>query len=103
MLPPSQMAYQQQRALPNLYRDAQTILPHEDLERYKAGGFHPVNLGDTFRDGRYAIRHKLAYGGFSTVWLARDQETQYVTFRRNFCVSSGSRYKTSLTLYISRR
>ncbi|KAI1252328.1 hypothetical protein MGN70_006903 [Eutypa lata] len=68
------MAYYKQRVLPNLYHDAQTILPHEDLERYKPGGFHPVNLGDTFQRGRYTIRHKLGYGGFSTVWLAYDQD-----------------------------
>lgn len=72
------MAYYKQRVLPNLYHDAQTILPHEDLERYKPGGFHPVNLGDTFQRGRYTIRHKLGYGGFSTVWLAYDQDAPYV-------------------------
>lgn len=44
---------------------------HEDLEKYVHGGFHPVHLGDVY-DGRYLIVHKLGFGGFSTVWLARD-------------------------------
>ena len=44
----------------------------EDIEKYKPGGFHPVHLGDTLRLGRYTIEHKLGFGGFSTVWLARD-------------------------------
>jgi serine/threonine protein kinase len=44
----------------------------ENLEQYRAGGFYPVHLGDTFDDGRYKVLHKLGYGGFSTVWLARD-------------------------------
>ncbi|KAF8474217.1 kinase-like domain-containing protein, partial [Kalaharituber pfeilii] len=38
---------------------------------YVPGGYHPVHLGDVFRD-RYVIEHKLGHGGISTVWLARD-------------------------------
>ncbi|KAK4039482.1 kinase-like domain-containing protein [Parachaetomium inaequale] len=45
----------------------------ERMERYRPGGFHPVRLGDTFSGGRYTVHHKLGWGGFSTVWLARDQ------------------------------
>ncbi|KAI0414055.1 kinase-like domain-containing protein [Xylaria grammica] len=81
---PSHVPYRHrhQRVLPDLYEDAQDILPHEDLERYTAGGFHPVNLGDTFREGRYTIRHKLGYGGFSTVWLAHDRDApQWVSIK----------------------
>lgn len=46
----------------------------EDRELYRAGGFHPTDLGDVFSCGRYKVIHKLGYGGFATVWLARDQQ-----------------------------
>ena len=46
----------------------------EPLHRYRAGGYHPVHLGDMFKDGRYKVLQKLGFGGFSTAWLARDQE-----------------------------
>ena len=44
----------------------------EDVECYVPGGFHPILLGDILKDGRYRIVHKLGFGSFSTVWLARD-------------------------------
>jgi serine/threonine-protein kinase SRPK3 len=42
--------------------------------RYEVGGYHPVLLGDTFKDGRYKVLHKLGSGGHSTVWAAKDLE-----------------------------
>lgn len=48
----------------------------EDFEDYCRGGYHPVNVGDRFSDGRYVIVRKLGWGHFSTVWLAKD--TVYV-------------------------
>lgn len=44
----------------------------EPIQRYRQGGYHPVHLGDQFKEGRYQVIHKLGWGGYSTVWLARD-------------------------------
>jgi len=48
--------------------------PEEDFASTpeEGGGFYPVRLGETFEDGRYVITRKLGWGGFSSVWLARD-------------------------------
>lgn len=51
----------------------------EPLHRYKKGGYHPTGLGDLLKDGRYKILHKLGWGGYSTVWAARDQ--RFDTYR----------------------
>ena len=50
----------------------QSIPYVEDINDYRAGGFHPVHLGDLLDCGRYRIINKLGYGTFSTVWLAED-------------------------------
>lgn len=55
------------------------IYTEESLLHYKPGGFHPVHLGDTFRDGRYEIVHKLGWGSFGMVWMARDSRQVYTT------------------------
>jgi serine/threonine-protein kinase SRPK3 len=44
----------------------------EPLHRYRVGGYHPIALGDLFKDGRYKVLHKLGWGGYSTVWAAKD-------------------------------
>lgn len=43
----------------------------EDLDGYAPGGFHPVKVGEIY-DERYQIVDKVGFGGYSTVWLARD-------------------------------
>ena len=45
----------------------------EDLEDYRIGGYHPTDIGETFKDNRYVIVRKLGWGYFSTVWLAKDR------------------------------
>lgn len=47
----------------------------EPLHRYAKGGYHPVTLGGFLADGRYKILHKLGWGGYSTVWAARDERS----------------------------
>jgi serine/threonine protein kinase len=53
----------------------------EKLERYCPGGYHPITIGALLND-RYRIVHKLGLSTYSTVWLARDQETEkYVAIK----------------------
>ncbi|KAK2019407.1 kinase-like protein [Colletotrichum eremochloae] len=47
----------------------------EDFEEYRTGGYHPIIIGNTF-DNRYELVHKLGFGGYSTIWLARDKHLQ---------------------------
>lgn len=44
----------------------------EDVTRYSPGGYHPVTIGDAFKDGRYVVKRKIGYGEYSTVWLSED-------------------------------
>ena len=54
----------------------------ESLELYSHGGYHPVKIGDNYSKGRYHVIHKLGYGSYSTVWLARDSRLQrYVALK----------------------
>ncbi|KAI4256774.1 MAG: hypothetical protein L6R42_006032 [Xanthoria sp. 1 TBL-2021] len=57
----------------------------EDVERlsnYRPGGYHPVNLGDDYCDGRYIVVNKLGFGTYSTVWLAKDRSNdRYVALK----------------------
>lgn len=41
----------------------------------RAGGYHPVQVGEQYCSGRYTVLHKLGWGHFSTVWLVRDTHT----------------------------
>lgn len=54
----------------------------ESLGVYQKGGYHPVQIGDRYSNGRYQIVHKLGSGSYSTVWLARDSEiNRYVALK----------------------
>ena len=46
----------------------------EGTEDYKRGGYHAVQIGDTFKNGVYVVQSKLGWGHFSTVWLAWDTQ-----------------------------
>jgi len=51
---------------------AENTADEEDSEDYCKGGYHPVQVGEKYRDGRYTVVRKLGWGHFSTVWLSRD-------------------------------
>ncbi|GKZ26364.1 hypothetical protein AbraCBS73388_002448, partial [Aspergillus brasiliensis] len=54
----------------------------EDLHRYCPGGYHPLEIWDDLDDGRYRLVDKLGYGGYSTIWLARDlRRARYVAVK----------------------
>lgn len=54
---------------------ASTTADEEDSEDYCKGGYHPVSVGEQFKDGKYTVVRKLGWGHFSTVWLSRDNVT----------------------------
>ncbi|KAJ5210123.1 hypothetical protein N7491_009933 [Penicillium cf. griseofulvum] len=55
----------------------------EALEKYQPGVYHPVMVWDVLRD-RYHIVDKLGFGGYLTVWLARDTHLhRYVAVKVN--------------------
>ncbi|KAJ6023790.1 hypothetical protein N7540_004587 [Penicillium herquei] len=55
--------------------EVETTAEEEDSEDYCKGGYHPVEEGETYNNGRYVIVQKLGWGHFSTVWLSRDTTT----------------------------
>ena len=70
----------------SIYHDSNLLCSQEEMSMYRPGGFHPVCLGDTFKDGRYKIYHKLGWGGYSTVWLAKDKRC-ITAKRKSYSVS----------------
>ncbi|KAF1987009.1 serine/threonine-protein kinase SRPK2 [Aulographum hederae CBS 113979] len=55
---------------------AENTADEEDSEDYCKGGYHPVQVGEQYKDGKYTIVRKLGWGHFSTVWLSKDNTTQ---------------------------
>ncbi|KAF1959691.1 kinase-like protein [Byssothecium circinans] len=55
--------------------EAENTADEEDSEDYCKGGYHPVQVGEEYKDGKYTIVRKLGWGHFSTVWLSRDNTT----------------------------
>lgn len=55
--------------------EAETTADEEDSEDYCKGGYHPVQVGEKFKEGKYTVVRKLGWGHFSTVWLSKDSVT----------------------------
>ncbi|KAG9242297.1 kinase-like domain-containing protein [Calycina marina] len=55
---------------------AETTADEEDSEDYCKGGYHPVTVGEQFKEGKYTVVRKLGWGHFSTVWLSKDNFTK---------------------------
>lgn len=56
----------------SLLLQSNLLYTQESIPKYRPGGYHPVTLGDTFKNERYKVYHKLGWGGYSTVWLVKD-------------------------------
>jgi serine/threonine-protein kinase SRPK3 len=93
------------QASPPLHEDV--YIPDIDLENfedYAVGGFHPTVIGDTFHNGRYEVAHKLGFGGFSTVWLARDNHLErYVSLKIMVAHESSKSTESSIFQLLSIR
>ena len=62
----------------------------EGRSAYRKGGYHPVKIGEKFKEGRYTVYSKVGWGHFSTVWKAKDSRTgQFVALK---VVRSASQY-----------
>lgn len=67
----------------------------ERLESYEVGGYHPVMVDEIIHN-RYRIVDKLGYGGYSTVWLARDQRLhRYVALKIGTADSKLARHEVA--------
>ncbi|XP_078437483.1 uncharacterized protein LOC144708063 [Wolffia australiana] len=54
----------------------------EGSDGYRRGGYHAVQVGDSFKQGAYVVQSKLGWGHFSTVWLAWDTiHSRYVALK----------------------
>ena len=65
--------------------------------------FPPVSINDEFCDGRYRVMHKLGFGSYSNIWLARDLTAQrWVAFKVQTADASALGVENSNLKYISR-
>ncbi|KAF2012463.1 putative serine protein kinase [Aaosphaeria arxii CBS 175.79] len=86
------------------FRFKETGAPCEGIEEYRPGGFHPVNLGDTFHDGKYKVIRKLGAGSFSTVWLAVSTGTpRYVALKIMIAKAPGTNTELCILDHLSKQ
>ncbi|KAK1994723.1 kinase domain-containing protein, partial [Colletotrichum falcatum] len=74
----------------------------ERLGKYEPGGYHPIMVDDLLH-GRYRIVDKLGFGGYSTIWLARDDRLKlYVAIKVQVSSPSLSRPEPRILRDLSR-
>lgn len=61
-----------ERAVRELFLAENARYIQEKISKYRPGGYHPLCTELHLKNRSYEICQKLGYGGFSTVWLARD-------------------------------
>ncbi|GJJ15407.1 hypothetical protein Clacol_009683 [Clathrus columnatus] len=73
----------------------------ELVNYYRPGGFHPVHLNDTFKNGRYRVIHKLGYGSYGTVWLVHDTiSKRYASLKILAADASSSRSEVAVIQHL---
>ena len=54
----------------------------EEFDEYGVDGYHPVYIGEGYKNGRYIVKQKLGWGYFFTVWMAYDNlKDRYVALK----------------------
>ncbi|KAJ6125259.1 CMGC/SRPK protein kinase [Penicillium samsonianum] len=78
--PGSQMTYAGIQLNPtNLLRRIEELA---SLNTAPEDSYHPLQIGDELDNARYRVIDKLGYGGYSTIWLARDfRKARYVAVK----------------------
>ncbi|KAI0010862.1 kinase-like protein [Xylariaceae sp. FL0662B] len=67
-------SYQQGDLQSWIYQNVPIIDDVENIEKYKPGGYAPIDLGGVLAD-RYEVIYKLGHGGIATTWLCWDLVT----------------------------
>ncbi|KAF3343341.1 hypothetical protein VdG2_08491 [Verticillium dahliae VDG2] len=74
----------------------------ERLEQYEPGGYHPVMINDLLH-GRYRVVDKLGFGGYSTIWLAQDDQLRrYVAVKVGVANPALSRHEPRILRALTR-
>ncbi|KAL3481906.1 kinase-like domain-containing protein [Aspergillus californicus] len=62
--------------------------------------FYPIYLGEVL-NGRYLVEHKIVYGGFSTVWMARDLQDERDIAIKVMCLGAYAEHESRMQDKIS--
>ncbi|KAK3615373.1 hypothetical protein LTR22_027463 [Elasticomyces elasticus] len=87
------MAYDEERLLD---KPLEQLLDAEWIESYQLGGFHPVDIGDTFHADRYKVVRKLGHGGpryvaMKIISSKASSASKEIAINRSIRASNGAR------------